>query len=213
MNALLAFAIYAITATKAVASDYVVGSSDVHAERSYSLADRYPVPMVSDVFRDNILLTLAYMNGRVPDPKNINWSEIRKPQTYSFTLKPGEVFAFQDNILPQFKGKVTQTMNAHFMWDEGYKSDGWLTGDGVCHLASFMYWVAKDAGLEALAPTNHDFANIPDVPKQYGVAIFYNPNAPDSSALQNLYITNTFDKPITFVFTYNGTALDVEVID
>lgn len=221
MNTVLAFVLYAITATKAVAGDplrqveasYVVGSSDVRAERSYSLTDRYPVQMVSDVFRDNILLTLAYMDNRVSDKGNINWSAVEKAQSYSFTLKPGEVFAFHDDVLPQFKDKVTQTMNAHFWWDEGYKSDGWLTGDGVCHLASFMYWVARDAGLETLAPTNHDFANIPDVPREYGVAIFYDPNASGSSALQNLYITNTFTKPVTFVFTYDGTGLDVKVID
>jgi vancomycin resistance protein YoaR len=110
-------------------------------------------------------------------------------------------------VLPQFTGKVTQTMNAHFMWDEGFKSDGWLTGDGVCHLASLIYRAAKDAGLETLAPTNHNFADIPEVPKEYGVSIFArNPQ-------QNLYITNTFDKPVQFAFTYDGTNLTVKVID
>lgn len=213
MNTLLALVLYAISATRAVAGDYVVGSSDVRAERSYLLTDRYPVQMVSDVFRDNILLTLAYMDARVPDKGKINWAAVEKPQTYSFTLKPGEVFAFHEDVLPQFKGKVVKTMNAHFWWDEGFKSDGYLTGDGVCHLASLMYWAARDAGLAALAPTNHDFANIPDVPKQYGVAIFYDPNSPDAGALQNLYITNTFTKPVTFVFTSTGISLDLKVID
>lgn len=214
MNTLLALAIYAITASKAPqmgvlawAGNYVLGTSDVRAERSFKLTDRYPVQSVSDVFRDNILLTLAYMNERVPDKGKVDWSAVEKPQSYSFTLKPGEVFAFHDSVLPQFTGKVTQTMNARFWWDEGFKSDGWLTGDGVCHLASFIYWVAKDAGLEVLAPTNHDFANIPEVPKQYGVAIY------SGNPEQNLYITNTFDKPIQFVFSYDGIALDVKVID
>ncbi len=213
MNALLAFAIYAITATKTMAAlpaqagDYVLGSSDVRAERTFSLKDRYPVQMVSDVFRDNILLALAYMDHRVPNTAKIDWPAVEQAQTYSFTLKPGDVFAFHDDVLPQFKGKVTQTMNSHFMWDEGYKSDGLLTGDGVCHLASLMYRAAKDAGLATLAPTNHDFANIPEVPKQYGVSIFA--GHPE----QNLYITNTFDKPVTFVFIYDGTNLEVKVTD
>jgi len=51
MNTLLAFAIYALTATKAMASNYVVGTSDVRAERQFGLNDRYPVSEVSDVFR------------------------------------------------------------------------------------------------------------------------------------------------------------------
>lgn len=207
MNTLLALAIYALTATKTVAADYVLGASSVRAERSFSLTNRYPVQMVSDVFRDNILLTLAYMDGRVQDKTKIDWPAIDKPQSYSFTLKPGEVFAFHEDVLPQFKGKVAKTMNAHFMWDEGFKSDGWLTGDGVCHLASLMYRAALDAGLETLAPTNHNFADIPEVPKEYGVSIFAH------NAQQNLYITNTFDKPVQFTFTYDGTALTVKVID
>jgi len=207
MNTLLAFAIYALTATKTMAADYVLGASAVRAERSFSLADRYPVQSVSDIFRDNILLTLSLMDRRVPDKRNVDWTAVGKAQTYSFSLKPGEVFAFHEDVLPQFVGKVTTTMRAHFNWDDGFKSDGYLTGDGVCHLASMLYWVAKDAGLETLAPTNHDFANIPEVPKQYGVAIF------SGSPEQNLYITNTLDKPVTFTFTYNGTNLDVKASD
>lgn len=207
MNGLLAMVLYALTATKSGASNYVVSASDVRAEHQFSLNDRYPVPMVSDVFRDNILLTLTYMDGRVSDPAKIDWTAIEKPQTYSFTLQPGKTFAFQDTILPQFTGSVAGTMNSHFMWDEGFKSDGWLTGDGVCHLASFMYWVAKDAGLTALAPTNHNFAVIPDVPEEYGVAIF------SGNPEQNLYITDNLDKPVTFTFSYTGTDLDIKVTD
>jgi vancomycin resistance protein YoaR len=104
-------------------------------------------------------------------------------------------------------------MNAHFNYDDGFKSDGYLTGDGVCHLASIIYWAAKDAGLAALAPTNHNFATIPEVPKEYGVAIYYIPGSHDTNAKQNLYITNTFDKPVQFAFAYDGTSLTVKVID
>lgn len=207
MNTLLGLALYALTATKSVVSDYVLGSSDVRAERTFSMANRYPVPSVSDVFRDNILLTLAYMNGRVADKTKIDWSEVEKTQTYSFTLQPGEAFAFHESVLPEYQGKVSQTMRAHFNWADGFKSDGWLTGDGVCHLASLIYWAAKDAGLTALAPTNHNFAAIAEVPKEYGVSIF------SGSPQQNLYITNTFDTPVQFAFAYDGTSLSVKVIN
>ena len=213
MLTLLALAMYAISATKTMASDYVLGSSSVRSERSFSMTDRYPDPWVSNVFRDNILLTLAYMNGRVTNPAKIDWSAVEKPQTYSFSLKPNEVFAFHKDVLPQFEGKVVKTMNANFASDTGYKSDGWLVGDGVCHLASILYWAAKDAGLTTIAPTNHDFANIPEVPKQFGVAIYYTPATRSSNIQQNLYITNTMDKPVEFAFAYDGKNLTVKVID
>lgn len=199
MNTLLAFAIYALTATKTLAADYVLGASDVRAERQFSLNDRYPDPWVSNVFKYNILLTLSYLDGNGQNPE--------KAGTHSFTLQPGEVFAFHKEVLPEYKGKVVKTMNADFMSDMGFKSDGWLIGDGVCHLASMLYWTALDAGLTAVAPTNHDFANIPEVPKKYGVSIFY------GNAEQNLYITNTMDKPVTFAFVFDGTNLTVKVSD
>jgi hypothetical protein len=213
MNTLLALAIYAITTTKAVAGDYFLGTQSVRAERTFSLGDRYPDPWVSGIFRDNILLTLNYMDNDVKDSTKVDWSAVVKPQSYSFTLNPGEVFAFHEDVLPQFEGKVTQTMHAHFNYADGFKSDGYLSGDGVCHLASLIYWAAKDAGLEALAPTNHDFANIPEVPKEYGVSIYYNPATHQSNAQQNLYITNTFDKAVSFAFAFDGTNLSVKVID
>jgi hypothetical protein len=213
VNTLLALAIYALTASKSLGGNYVLGTSDVRAQRQFSLADRYPDPWVSDIFRDNILLTLAYMNGQVPDKSNIDWSEVTKPQTYSLTLQPGEVFAFHENVLPQYRGKVAKTMNAHFNWEDKFKSDGWLIGDGVCHLASLMYRAALDAGLDTLAPVNHDFADIPEVPKEFGVSILYTPDGTKNSANQNLYITNTFNKPVEFAFAYDGTGLTVKVTD
>lgn len=197
MNTLLALAISAITATKTMAGEYLLGTQSVRAERSYSLTDRYPDRGVNDVFRYNILHTLSLMN----------------PKSYSFTLQPGEVFAFHEDVLPQFEGKVTATTNAHFNFADGFKSDGYLTGDGVCHLASFMYVVAKEAGLSALAPTRHDFANIPDVPKEDGVSIYFNPGARQANAQQNLYITNTLNKPVEFAFAFDSTNLTIKVTD
>ena len=72
------------------------------ASRSMSLDDRYPIPSVKTVFRDNILLTLSYMSGSVKNASQVNWSEVSKPSKYVMTLKPGEVFAFHDDVLAQF---------------------------------------------------------------------------------------------------------------
>lgn len=186
----------------------------VLAQHEFSLNDRYPVESVSDVFKDNILLTLAYATGKHMNPANIDWSSLEKPTEYKLTLKPGETFAFHDDVLPDYTGKVTKTTNAHFNSYEGFKSDGYLIGDGVCHLASLLYWVAKDAGLNTLAPTRHDFANIPEIPKQYGTSI-YSGSVKNSTSneMQNLYITNNKDKAVTFAFNYDGNNLAVKAIE
>jgi hypothetical protein len=177
------------------------------ASHTMPLSDRYAVPSVNNVFRDNILLTIAYMRGIVQQGKPIDWNSIEKPFTYSFTLQQGQTFAFHDGFLPQFDGKVSITTHADFGSDQSFKSDGYLIGDGVCHLASIMSWVAKDAGLKTTALVNHDFANIPDVPKQYGVAIYDDKNSLSASAMQNLYITNNKEYPVTFTFTFENNEL------
>jgi hypothetical protein len=79
-------------------------------------------------------------------------------------------------------------------------------------LASFIYLVAKDSGLTAVSPTDHDFAKIPDVPKEYGVSIYDLPGAFETSARQNLYITNNLDKPVSFKFKYDGEFLTIDVV-
>lgn len=173
--------------------------------------DRYAVPSVNTVFKDNILLTLAYMNGQVTSKADIDWNKIEADSHYEFTLKPGEEFAFHEKIGKQFdNGNVVKTTKAHFNYDDGFKSDGYLTGDGVCHFASIIDWVATDAGLEVVAPTNHNFAKIPDVPAQYGVGIYM---GPDAGEMNNLYVTNTKEKPVTFVFDYKNGDLTVSVKD
>ena len=167
------------------------------------LDNRYPVPSVGDIFRDNILLTLHYMSGRVSNPSQIKWDEIRKPYTYEFVLKPGETFAYHDDVLPEYQDSLAISTKAHFNAQEGFLSDGFLYGDGVCHFASLMHWVAKDAGLKVDARVNHDFANIPDVPMQYGTSIITDPTVSSlNEQMQNLYITNTSDKDVRFVFEY-----------
>lgn len=182
----------------------------VIGQQHYSLTNRYSNTFVNDVFSDNILLTLAYMNGNVHEGR-VNWDLVRSDFTYRLTLKPGETFAFHDRVLPAYEGKIAMTTNAHFSSDEGFLSDHYLVGDGVCHLASFMKVVADEAGLLVVAPTRHDFAKIPDVVREDGVAIYYDPNAIGSSRLQNLYITNTQSAAIQFVFRHADNALDISI--
>lgn len=181
------------------------------SSRTMSLDDRYPAKSVSDVFKDNILLNVAYLDGRVTSAKDINWVSLEQPFKSEFTLQPNQTFAFHDAVLPEFKGKITLTTNAHFNSQDGFKTDGYLFGDGVCHLASLINWAARDANLQVEAPTNHNFAVIPEVPKQYGVAIYYDPNNQFAGAEENLYITNNKDKPVNFVFEYKDGYLSVSV--
>lgn len=180
-------------------------SEQLIAQHSMSLGDRYAVPSVNTVFRDNILLALAYLSGTVMNAKDINWNTIHKPTTYTMTLQPGEVFAFHDAILPEFSGKKIITTNAHFDGSEGFVSDGYLYGDGVCHFASLINWVARDAGLRVVAPTPHNFAKIPDIDPKYGTSIYA------GDPRQNLYVENTFNKPVKFVFTYKDDTMTVSV--
>ena len=187
--------------------------SHVLSSHQFSLDNRYPVQSVSDVFKDNILLNLAYLDGSVKEAKDINWDQIRKPFTHEFNLEPGKTFAFHDDVLDQYKNSLIKTTQAHFNSTEGFKTDGYLFGDGVCHLASLIYWVAKDAGLESKAPTAHDFMSIPDISKEYGVSIYSNPFSKGSNAQQNLYITNNKSKPVSFRFEYDGTNLKVSAVE
>lgn len=186
----------------------ILGSSSVAlASKTFSMEDRYNVPSVNTVFKDNILLTLRYMNGDVKSKAEVDWNKVTEPFHAEFTLKPSEEFAFHDKELPDYANRVVKTMNSHFIGEEGFKSDGFLYGDGVCHLASFINWVAKDAGLGVYYSASHSFAKINDVPAQYGVSI------DSKTAYQNLYITNTKEVPVTFTFDFDGTNLKVSVME
>lgn len=191
----------------------VVNSPEPIAVRQFSLEQRYADSFVNTVFKDNILLTIKYLAGEKIDPKNINFEEIRKPFEYKLVLKPGEAFAYHDDVLPSFEGKIVKTTNAHFNTQEGFRSSGFLVGDGVCHLASLLYWVARDAGLETLAKVNHNFANIPEIPREYGVSIYAYPGKQYSDQMQNLYITNNKDREIAFEFKYDGQNLKINIVE
>lgn len=184
----------------------------VISSHAISLEKRYSNAFVNEVFKDNILLNVAYMEGEINKDSPVNWSRIIKPFSYQFTLKPNEIFAFHEDVLPEFQGKVTKTTNAHFNAQEYFKSDGYLAGDGVCHLASLIYWAAKSAGLDTLAPTNHDFMPIPQIPREFGVSIYSYPEKASANASQNLYITNNKENAVVFRFDYDGRNLKVSVL-
>ncbi|HJY98882.1 MAG TPA: VanW family protein [Patescibacteria group bacterium] len=191
-----------------------LGASRVElATRSFSLENRYDNEFVNGVFRDNILLTLKYLDGSVDEKTDISWEEVQKPFSYEFTLEPGKGFAFHDQILPEYQDEIVKTTNANFNFQDGFKTDGLLYGDGVCHLASLIHWAAKDAGLTSVYFASHDFAKINEVPKEYGVSIKTVPGQFANSSRQNLYIVNNFDKPVTFTFVYDGTNLTIGVFE
>ncbi|MBI2338301.1 VanW family protein [Candidatus Daviesbacteria bacterium] len=177
-----------------------------------TLSNRYPDNFVNEVFKNNILLNLAYFSDRVTKASDIKWNEITKPFSYELRLNPGQTFAYHEDVEQKYKQTLVKTTNAHFNSQEGFKTDGYLFGDGVCHLASLVNWAARDAGLEVEAPTNHNFANIPDIPKEYGVSIYSNPKALGSNTRQNLYITNPRSEPVELRFEYRDDKVKVSVI-
>ncbi len=153
------------------------------------------------------------MAGTIKGKSDIKWDEVEKPFHYEFTLKPSEGFAFHDQVLPEYAKNIVKTTNAHFNYTDGFKSDGYLTGDGVCHLASLIYWAARDAGLTTVYFANHNFAKINEVPKEYGVSIRFDPGNFANGSRQNLYIFNNLENPVIFAFDYDGTNLTVSVVE
>lgn len=213
MNIIGPILFFIATQISGLAMDKNAVNMNLLSAQSISLENRYGDKFVNDVFKDNILLNIAYLSGKVTKREDINWSEIEKPFEYKFTLMPNKTFAFHDDVLEQYKGSLVKTTNAHFNFDDGFKSDGYLTGDGVCHLASLMYWSAKTAGLDTFAPTNHDFAVIPEIDKKFGVAIYKMPGSSNANAMQNLYITNNHKNPIVLEFTYKNKKLNFSIYE
>ncbi|HSA84176.1 MAG TPA: hypothetical protein VLF20_04805, partial [Patescibacteria group bacterium] len=52
------------------------------ATHEMSLETRYANPAINDVFKDNILLTLSYMSGRVKTASDIHWDDVRAERQY-----------------------------------------------------------------------------------------------------------------------------------
>lgn len=178
----------------------------VMAEKEMDLTNRYPQDQwVNEVFSDNILLALHYLKG--DGSSQPDWEKIRQSFEVSFVLQPGEVFAFHDNLLPEYQKKVAKTLNSHFTGQEGYRNDGWLIGDGVCHLASLFNWVASEAGLKVEARANHDFRLVPGIPREFGTSIM------STSKEQNLYLENSFNFPVRFIFTIKDQKVKIKIVE
>ena len=187
----------------------LVEQKRVLAEHELDLTNRLPNEYGNQIFADNILLTIHFLKGDVESLRltsnksswaNFDWEKIRQPFEASLTLESGEVFAYHDTILPEFSQLTLKTTNAHYTLREGYKPLSGLPGNGVCHLASLINWVARDAGLEVTAKVNHDFYPVPGVPRENGTSIRWGPNGEYNSRNQNLYVKNNFEVPITFNF-------------
>lgn len=199
--------------SQAVAYTGITPARGLLSSEQISLESRQGNKYINEVFKDNILLNIAYMTGRVKREDDINWNEVRKPFSYKFTLLQQKTFAFHDDVLPKYKSTLAITTKAHFNLQEGFRSDGYLAGDGVCHLASLIYWVSKEADLDTYVPTNHNFAVIPEISKEYGVSIYSMPGLVESNAKQNLYVTNNRQKPVVFEFDYDGENLKLSIYE
>lgn len=184
------------------------------SSHTINLKERVPGGgLMSDVMADNILLTLTYLNEEQVDSKNINWVEIRRPRTIEFKLKQGEAFAFHQDLLSEYEGKVVKTTNSRFSSDQGFKHDGYLMGDGVCHLASLINWASRDANLETNVPKNHDFIEIPGIDKSYGVSIYFMPGEKVANADKNLYILNSTNSELIFKFIVTESELEFKILE
>lgn len=206
LQTLMAVLLPFFIATKSLAVvSPIVGRQPI-ATHEISMSRRYADPFVSNVFKENILLTIAYGRGIAAVGKPVDWKLVDEPFHWTFTIEPDQVLSYHDTLLSQYEGARVFTP-AHFWGEEGFKSDGWLIGDGTCQLASLMRWVAEDSHVAVEARVNHDFAAIPEVPKAMGVSIF------SKNAEQNLYIKNTSGRPIEFSFDYSGEILRVSTYE
>lgn len=160
---------------------------------SMDLNNRYPVESVSKGFKENILIALGYF---ITDNPN------------GIVLNPGDVFAFHNDVLPEFKDKKIITQESNFGSNTGYKAIAGLYGNGVCHLASLMNEGARQAGLKVNSPTSHSFAKIPGIDAKFGTSI----STRNAGKLQNLYITNDFDFPVQFKFNLDGDNLVFSIV-
>ena len=201
----------AIVSINSVVAALPNSTAKVLAKRELSLNNRYSVPSVNEIMKKNILLNLAYLNGDVRQKKDIDWTRVTSKFHFEKSLQPGEVFAYHENILSDYASKLAFTTNSQFNSSDGYLSDGYLFGDGVCHLASVINWVAIDAGLKTYVPKDHrSVARIPDIPDDYGVSIYMNQET-GAGANNNLYITNIKNVPVVFHFDFDGEKLTVSI--
>ena len=105
------------------AKPQILGTPNVVlATHSFSLEDRYGNTFVNDVFKDNILLTLAYMDGSVKAKGDISWDKVSPLSATNLPFCPGRNLLSMIRLYPIYKGDVVKTTNAHFNWNDGFKS-------------------------------------------------------------------------------------------
>lgn len=185
------------------------------AQETMNLFTRHKDQWVNGVFADNILLNLHYFKGDIESVKDgkgkIDWEKVREPFKFTLTLEPNQTFVYHQTLLAEFKNKNVLVGESRFLASEGYKSDGYLIGDGVCHLATLFNWAAQGAGLKVKSMVNHDFLPVPEIPREFGTSIFYTPDGSRNSANQNLYITNNFATPVTFNISVSGQMVKIQI--
>ena len=96
---------------------------EVLAEHFMDLNTRAAGEHVNEVFKFNILLAVEKFG-------------------HSFILEPGEGFAFHENMALEFTDLPMKTGFTRYTAKEGYQTVLGLPGNGVCHLATLMNWVA-----------------------------------------------------------------------
>lgn len=211
VNSLISSLMAIVLSTSLATPSASLNQESILASREFSLEKRYAVESVNDVMKKNILLNLAYLEGTVTSKQDLDWDKVNQPQEFNFTLKPGETFAYHDLVRSEFRNNLAVTARTGFNASDGYLSDGYLYGDGVCHFASLINWAAQNAGLMVVVPKDHrSVGQIPEVPADYGVSIYKN-EAANIGAENNLYITNNQDKAVTFSIQYDGKILKVSV--
>jgi len=190
------------------AGELVVNTQKTLASEYLDLDYRYPVETTSQGFKSNILTSLYYFSRiEAGDSEKDNPNaENDVPKLFSIKLNPGEVLAFQDNIPEEYTKYTVKTQKSYYRASEGYNLTAGLWGNGVCHLATLMNWVATEAGLQVNAPTRHDFAKIPGTDPKYGTSI-----STRSPKVQNLYIKNNQGFPVEFKFMILGNMLNLSI--
>jgi hypothetical protein len=178
------------------AGELAAPQKEVLAEGVLDLSSRNPNKSINEGFKENILVNLDYL-----------YKDRDK-----LILQPGEVFAFHKNIHADFKDAKVVTQESEYRASDGYKLVAGLYGNGVCHLATLMNYVASQAGFEVTAMVSHDFAPVPGIDRKYGTSIKFYPNIGGTSERQNLYIKNTKDCPVEFKFSQEGDLLKFVII-
>src|SRR3989344_6536732 len=77
---------------KRLVNPYVqISQERILGQKDLSLNNRWPNSWVNSIFKQNILLNLAYLRNLVT-PGEIDWQQVERPFTYEFRLNPKQTF-------------------------------------------------------------------------------------------------------------------------